>query len=179
MNKKITVFAGNICTKGKENYYFNLAYHTGKLLAQAGYVVVNGGGPGLMDALSKGAMEAGGETIGICLDDSGGVYTKYLTYKEMYNHLNSRQARLLELGDGYIALPGGIGTFYEIFAVLALKRKDMLSKEKPFIILDKYFVELNISLEKMISEGFIGREIYKLFMMIKTPEEAVKVLKGL
>lgn len=172
--KKITVFAGNECQKEKEKYYFSLAYQTGKLLANAGFTVVTGGGPGLMNEVSRGAWENGGETIGICLALANRKHSSYLSFQEMYHQLNKRQERLLALGDGYLALPGGIGTMYEIMAVLALKRKKEIPWEKPFMIIDsKYYQEFRDLLSKMEKEGFVDKDLVLLFSFAETPEEAV------
>lgn len=177
MKKKIVVFAGNECRKDREDYYYNLAYRTGKLLAKVGFVVVTGGGPGLMDKVCRGAREAGGQTFGICLNVPGRIHSAYLSQKEMFDTLNPRQERLLSVGDGYLALPGGIGTLYEITAILALKRKNEIPKVRPLIIVDGYFLEFKILMDKMIVEGFTDDSINSLFTIAKTIDEAVVKLK--
>jgi uncharacterized protein (TIGR00730 family) len=178
MQKKIVVFAGNGCRKDREEYYYNLAYKTGKLLAKEGFIVVTGGGPGLMNEVCRGAIESKGETIGICLDVAGRVQSSYLTHKEMFNHLNKRQERLLELGDGFIALPGGVGTFYEIIAILALKRKNEIPSNKPLILVDDYFEEYKILIDKMTKEGFAENSIKSYFEMVSTIKKAIKRLRN-
>lgn len=177
MSRKIVVFAGDERREEKKSYYYSLAYTTGKLLAEAGFVVVTGGGPGLMNQVSKGAIDAGGETIGVCIDIPGIKQSEYLTSKLMFNYLNPRQEKLLSLGSGYLALPGGIGTLYEIAAVLALKRKKEIPQDKPFIIIDGYYQEFKILLEKMRKEGFVEEDVDSLYTMMGTPEEAIGKLK--
>lgn len=178
MTKKIVVFAGNGCRKDKENYYFSLAYKTGKLLAQAGFVVITGGGPGLMNEVSKGADEAGGKTIGICLKRQGQKRSKYLSEKHIYTQLRPRQEKLLSLGDGFIALPGGIGTLYEIVEIMGLKRKGEITLNKPLILVSSYFHPLINELKRMYMEGFVEKELESFYFQASTAEEAVKVLKS-
>src|SRR3990167_3106322 len=115
--KRVVVFAGNECVKEKEEYYYKIAYETGQLLARGGYLTVTGGGPGLMNEVSRGAVEAGGKTLGICLNVVGRNHSNFLTTREVFDHLNLRQDRLISLADAFIGLPGGVGTLYEIFAV--------------------------------------------------------------
>lgn len=178
MQKRIVVFAGNECREDRENYYFSLAYKTGKLLAKANFVVVTGGGPGLMNQTTKGAFETGGKTIGVCLKISGRKQSEYLTEKCEYHSLDPRREKLLSLGHGFIALPGGIGTFNEICQVLVLKRKMEISRNCPLILIDSYFQEFRLLIDKLKDEGFIRSDFDSLFSMVDTPGEAVEKLKG-
>ena len=156
--KTIVVFAGNECSEGKEPYYYNVAYQTGKILAQTGFLVATGGGEGLMDQVSKGAQDNGGETVGVCLYIPNRIQSKHLSKQYLYYKLNSRQEKLISLADGFIALPGGIGTLYEITAILALKKKGEIKSETPFILIDGYYKDFQQLIEKMVENGFDGRD---------------------
>jgi len=176
--KHIVVFAGNECVAAKEKYYYGLAYEMGKLLAQAGYVTVTGGGPGLMDQVSRGAVENGGVTIGIKLSVAGRIHSTFLTTSELFEHLAPRQERLLSLGDAFIALPGGVGTFYEVFQVIALKRKLDIEESKPMILVDEFFDQFEQLMNHVIQHGFAPPTIQKLYILLKTPQDAVKILSA-
>lgn len=176
MNKKIVIFAGNDAVKEREKYYFDLAYQTGKLLAEKGFVVVSGGGPGLMNEVSKGAYEAGGHTIGICLEIAGREHSKFLKEKEVFHELRERQARLISFADGFLALPGGIGTLYEIAEILALKRKYEISQSVPVILVDRYYKDFQIMMNKMENEGFAPTYLKTMYDVVDTPSEAVATL---
>jgi len=175
--KNIVVFAGNDCAKDKEKYYYSLAYKTGKLLAQNGFTVVSGGGPGLMNELMRGAYEAGGKTIAICLEILGRKHTEFATEKTVYKDLNVRQTKLISYGDAFISLPGGVGTLYEISAILALKRKEEIESRKPFFLIDSYFQKFEPFLENMITEGFINESLRNYYKLVNTPEVAIDLLK--
>lgn len=179
MKKKIVVFAANECVKEKEEYYYSLAYETGKLLAENNFITVTGGGPGLMNQVMKGAYENGGKTIGICLANPKIMHSVYVSEKFMYENLNKRQEKLLGMADGFLVLPGGVGTFYEIFAVLALKRKQELDKNKPMIFVDGYYNDFEILMGKMYKEGFAQKEIKSFYERVDTPEEAVRLLQSI
>ncbi len=176
-NKKIVVFAANECVKEKEKYYYSLAYETGKLLAENNFITVTGGGPGLMDQAMKGTFENGGKTIGICLANPKIMHSVYVTEKLMYKELNKRQEKLLGLADGFLVLPGGVGTFYEIFAVLALKRKGELDKNKPMIFIDGYYNDFEVLMGKMYKEGFAQREIKSFYSIVNSSGQGIKLLK--
>lgn len=175
--KKIVVFAGNECVKEKEEYYYSLAYKLGKLLAENNFITVTGGGPGLMNEVMKGAFENKGKTISICLDVPGRKHSIYASEKIIYENLNKRQEKLLGMADGFLVLPGGVGTFYEIFAVLALKRKGELDKNKPLIFVGGYYDEFDLLMNKIYKEGFAQEKVKSFYERAVTPEEAIKILK--
>ena len=176
--RNIVVFAGNECSKEKETYYYNVAYDTGKLLAKFGYITVTGGGPGLMNEVMRGAYDAGGKTESVCLVVNGREFSKFSHKKIIYHSLVRRQTKLISLADGFVALPGGIGTYYEIMAVLAMKRKMEISRQSPLVLLSDYFNEFEPLIDKMIDEGFIGREISAFFKFAASPGETVNMLEA-
>lgn len=178
MKKKIVVFAGNECVKDKEKYYYSLAYKTGKLLAKNNFITVTGGGPGLMNEVMRGAYENGGETIGVRLNVPCRKHSEFVTEFILYTDLVTRQTELLKMADGFVSLPGGVGTFYEIFAVLALKRKQEIDKNKPLILVDGYYEEFELLMGEMYKEGFAEKEIKSFYKIVKMPEEAIAELKN-
>lgn len=175
--KNIVVFAGNDCVKVRQEYYYSLAYKTGKLLAEEGFTVVSGGGPGLMNELMRGAFEAGGKTIAVCLEIPGRKHTVFATEKLVFYNLKERQNKLISYADAFLSLPGGVGTLYEIFAVLALKRKAEIDAKIPFILIGQYFQNLQVVLESMIAEGFMNGNLHNFYKLADTPQIAVSLLK--
>ncbi|MDD5068523.1 MAG: LOG family protein [Candidatus Pacebacteria bacterium] len=175
--KKISVFAGNDCFKERQKHYFGLAYQTGKLLAENKFITVTGAGTGLMEEVSRGAFEAGGETMGIGLDFGGRVQSKYVKTIEIFKNLGPRQEKLITLADAYIALPGGVGTFFEIYNILGLKRLGEIPKDMPLILISDYFSMIQETLEKMMEEGFLEKSASSLYTIVNTPEEAMEILK--
>ena len=175
--KNVVVFAANECSKEKEAYYYSQARETGRLLAKNGFTTVTGGGPGLMDEVMHGAFAAGGKTIAICLDFPGRKQTEYATEKLVYKDLTARQTKLISLGDAFLSLPGGLGTFYEISAVLAHKRKLEIDPGIPFILIDGYFREYQSLVDKMVKEGFTDAKVYEFFKHAQSPQDAIRFLK--
>jgi uncharacterized protein (TIGR00730 family) len=178
MNKNIVVFAGNYCTKAKEKEYFQLAYNLGKLLAQAKFTVVNGAGYGLMDQCLKGAFETGGKTIGIGFDIESRLHSKFAKKLKVFKDLKKRQAYMVSLADGFVVLPGGIGTLYEAIEIIALKRAKQFNANTPLIFLGKYYKPLMNFLNSMVKQGFLDKNSLKLFSFCENEKDAIKLLKN-
>jgi uncharacterized protein (TIGR00730 family) len=176
MTKNIAVFAGNGCSKARESYYFPIAYETGKVLAVNGYSLITGGGPGMMNEALKGAYDAGGHTIGILLDKKGKTYSSFIKESYSFPDLKPRQHKFLELADGFIAVPGGMGTLYEIVEIIALKRVDEVKPEVPLIVIDGYFDGLHSYFKHMIDEGFVDASLEKMVTFCASPQDAITVL---
>ncbi len=177
MGKTVAVFAGNRCHTDKEAYYYDIAYRMGTCLAEAGFITVTGGGPGLMDETLHGASDHGGETIAIRLQKPGFLHSPFATRHEHFETLGPRQEKILALSDAFIALPGGVGTLYEIMAVLALKRVGEIPTDKPLILIGDYYRDMKELAGKMVRDGFVDATVHDIFTLVATPEEAVNILK--
>jgi hypothetical protein len=134
----ITVFGTGKAKPGEPAY--ELAYEVGKLLAEAGFTIANGGYGGTMTAAAKGAREAGGEVIGVtCSAFKKSKPNEYVTREIVTDSLQQRLNKLIELGAAYIALPGGTGTLLELAQVWELKNKGFLNRQKPLIIIGGFW----------------------------------------
>jgi hypothetical protein len=142
MTEKVIAIFGTGRAKPGDSV-FTLAYKVGKLLAQAGFTIANGGYGGTMLAAAKGAAEAGGEIIGVtCAAFKGGAANEYVTREIVTNSLDERLDTLIKLGQGYIVLPGGTGTLLELAKVWELKNKGFLKQGKPIILVGKFWKPL-------------------------------------
>jgi uncharacterized protein (TIGR00730 family) len=116
MDVRITVFGGSQPTPGDPIY--QEALHLGTLIAQSGYTLLNGGYIGTMEALSRGAAEAGGRVIGVTCDQIEAwrpvKANNWVTEEWHYATFQERIFALIENCDAYLALPGGVGTFAEL-----------------------------------------------------------------
>ncbi len=124
MKKFITVFGSSLPRYGDKDY--EEAYKLGRLLAECGFGVCTGGYQGVMDAVSRGASEGGGEAIGVTVDKWGAARSKYLTKEIKCETLFERILKLVDLGDGYVILPGGTGTLLELAAVWEFMNKNLI-----------------------------------------------------
>lgn len=113
------------------------------------------------------------KTIGVALNVKERKKSEYIHEEFVFDKLNPRQDKLISMADAYIALPGGIGTLYEVIAVLALKRLNEIPKDKPLILVDKYFKRLETLFKEMIGEGFVEESLSNLYTLVETPSDAI------
>lgn len=169
----ITVFCGRYYGNNKDNYQAS-AKLVGKLLAESGYNVATGGGNGQMSDVSQGAHEAGGHVISIQLDHPSQEQNVYFTVHEAYQHIDDRQARLIELADGFIILPGGLGTLYEAVEIILKKTLGLIKMETPIVFINKaYYQHIKEFFIRGEEEKFFTEPLEKLCIFVDTAEEAV------
>jgi len=137
----ITIFGTGRARPGDSAYA--LAMEIGKLLAQAGFTIANGGYGGTMLAAAKGAAQAGGEIIGVtCSAFKSSKANEYVTREIVTASLDERLDTLIKLGQAYIVLPGGTGTLLELAKVWELKNKGFLESDKPIILIGGFWKPL-------------------------------------
>lgn len=155
------------------------AFETAKLLAENGFIIVNGGGPGVMHASTEGAIAGGGETLSVTFSpkDAPGFEGKYLgniTTKEIKtSNYIERMFKLIEHGDTYIVFKGGAGTLSEFATIWCLARL-YFGRHKPFILYGDFWKNIIKSFKhNMITRG----EEFKVFKIVNTPQEALQTVK--
>ena len=165
-----------------EEVFSKDAYRLGQLLALSGRCIMTGGGAtGLMAAVENGALEAGGKVTGIIpkfMVDNGWLHqglTEVITTATMHERKNL----LAKNADAAIALPGGTGTFEELFEIITWKMLGLF--KKPVIILntDHYFDPLLEMLERTAKRHFMNPVFLKLWSVAQTPDEALKLIDSL
>ena len=170
MHKTITVFGSSQPVETEEQY--KLAYELGSLLAKKGFNVCTGGFFGIMEAVSKGAVENGVEAIGVTVNNWGPDGNKYLTKEIKCSSLFERINKLIETGDGFVILQGGTGTLLELAAVWELSNKGIMDN-KPIACHSSMWEEItSVMNEQMKLEGRED-ELVKSF---NTVEEIVSYL---
>ncbi len=146
--KIITVFGSSIPRPGEEEYRF--AYELGKRLGAEGYSVCTGGYSGIMEGVSKGATETGGEAIGITVGIFKGRPNPFLTKNIECVSLMKRIEKLVELGEAYIVLRGGTGTLLELAMVWELINKNLIP-EKEIICHGEMWKRVTTPMEERIT----------------------------
>lgn len=173
--KKVAVFSGS---KEGTGEYIELAQEIGKALAQNNLTVVNGGGPGLMEVIAKGAYENGGEVIGVHFEFEGRNPSKYNTETLSYTELYPRQQKIISLADAFVILPGGLGTIFELFEILAKKYLQEIDKDVPIILVSQKFWKNTIEmLQVQVEKGFMNKEFFENFLVVESAQEIIKRLK--
>jgi uncharacterized protein (TIGR00725 family) len=136
MKKIITIFGSSRDKENSPEYQF--AYELGISLAKNGYSICNGGYGGSMEASARGALDAGGNTIGITVDLFNSKVNKYIREDIKAVTLFERIEKLIDTGDAFIVLKGGTGTLLEIAAVWELIHKNLID-EKPIIAISPFW----------------------------------------
>ncbi len=133
----VTVFGSARFTEGHASYV--LAREIGQRLAQAGFTVMTGGGPGIMEAANRGAKEAGGYSVGCNIElPQEQKPNPYLDRWVSFRHFFVRKVMLVKYSYAFIAMPGGFGTLDEIFETLTLIQTHKI-KDFPLIIVGKEY----------------------------------------
>jgi uncharacterized protein (TIGR00730 family) len=157
--KRVCVFCGS--NAGARPEYAATARELGTLLAQRGIGLVYGGAHvGLMGIVADAALAAGGEVIGVIPDSlvRKEIAHRSLSDLQIVGSMHERKARLAELGDGFLALPGGCGTFEEFFEIVTWAQLGMHSKPIGLLNVAGFYDALLSLLEHSIAEKFIRAE---------------------
>ncbi len=171
----VTVF-GSARTKPDSKYY-NIAYQLGKFLAEEGLSVITGGGPGIMEATNKGAMEVGGASAGVGIElpfeASNNAYIdsdKNISFRYFF----VRKLMFLKYSQAFVAFPGGLGTLDELFEALTLSQTGKTPKFPILLVGSDYWSGMVDWLrDKAMPEGNINADDLELFRLVDTAEEAM------
>jgi uncharacterized protein (TIGR00730 family) len=153
--------------------YFKAATHMGTLLAHSGIQLVYGAGKtGLMGAVADGALQAGGCVTGVTPENLNTPQLIHagLTHLEVVPDIQTRKARMSALADAFIALPGGFGTFDELFETLTWVQIGIHRKPVGILNTRNYFDPLLGVIQKAHEEGFIYAEHRMLLIHDSSPE---------
>ena len=172
--RAVTVFGSARARPGDEDYRY--AEDLGRALAKAGHAVITGGGPGHMEAVNKGAFEAGGQSIGVCIElPREEKPNAYLTRVVSFRYFFVRKVMFVKYTKAFVILPGGFGTLDELFEALTL----IQTKKVPGfpVILagdDQYWDGLIDWLKgSLLSRGKVSPEDVAMLQRARTPEEVV------
>ena len=172
--KVISVFGSASPVSGSADYL--QAESIGRLLAQNGYAVATGGYVGTMEAVSKGASEAGGHVIGVtctAIEDFRPIAANQWVAEEIkFDTLRERMLHLVMHNEGAIVLPGGIGTLVEMALMWNLLQVDEIPA-RPFITLGDIWRD---TLNAFVKPEYVKPQYHTLVQHASTPQEAVTLL---
>ena len=154
--RSVCVYCGS--NAGSKPVYAERAIALGNRLAKEGLALVYGGGNvGLMGIVADATLEAGGEVIGVIPEQLVGweVAHKGLTRLEIVANMHERKARMFDLADAFVALPGGFGTLDEMFEMLTWRQLGIGDKPCAFLDIDGFYAPLMSMLDRMVEERFL------------------------
>ena len=177
--KSICVFCGS--ADAIHSDYLSAARQTGRILAERGLRLIYGGGKtGLMGAVADGVLEGGGEVIGVIIPSMNTKSLAHdgLTRMEVPPDMHARKARMHELADGYIALPGGFGTFDELFETVTWSQTGAHQKPIGLLNVKNYYAPLFAAIDHAVKEGFVFKEHRNALLYDSDPGKLLDAMAG-
>lgn len=158
---------------------YALAEEVGRLLVAAGFAVITGGGPGIMEAANKGASEAGGLSVGLGIElpfEQG--MNRYVNLGVNFRYFFARKTMFVKYAQGFVVLPGGFGTFDELFEALTLVQTHKIT-EFPLALIgtDYWGGLLDWARSAAVGRGMISAHDLDLVHVCDDPTEAVKYVR--
>ena len=172
----VTIFGSARIADGSREY--EQARECGRRLAEAGFAIVTGGGPGVMEAANRGAKEAGGFSVGFNIElPHEQEPNPYLDLSLTFGHFYARKVALVKAAEGFVLFPGGFGTLDELFEALVLIQTDKVL-EFPVVLLDRgYWADMLAWVaDRPLKAGMISPEDVDLLHATDDVEEAVRLM---
>ncbi|MEZ4460398.1 MAG: TIGR00730 family Rossman fold protein [bacterium] len=177
--RAICVFCGS--SAGVNPRYRDSAFHVGRTLAEQGIQLVYGGGSvGLMGAVADGALETGGRVVGIIprgLADRERMHAG-ATEMQVVDTMHTRKARMAELSDAFIAMPGGMGTLEEFTEIFTWGQLGIHAKPFGLLNTEGFYDPFVAMLDHMVREGFLGAHHRALVCVEPTIEALLEALRA-
>jgi uncharacterized protein (TIGR00730 family) len=174
----VSIFGSARVREGSSPY--DLARTTGRLFAEAGWAVVTGGGPGVMEAANRGCREGDGLSVGFNIElphEQGS--NPYIDILLTFRHFYARKTMFVKAAEGFVVFPGGFGTADELFEALTLIQTGKVL-HFPVVLVDRVFWSplLDWVREHALPLGMVAPEDLELLTVTDDPEEAVRVVLG-
>jgi len=178
VDRAVTIF-GSARTPPTDHWY-QCAERTAELLVQAGYAVITGGGPGIMEAANKGATQAGGESVGLNIElPTEQKPNPYIKTMLTFRHFFARKMMFVRYAWALVIFPGGFGTldeFFESVTLIQTMRHDLF----PVVLVGQdYWQDLNVWMRRHLLEtGYISSQDMEIFTIVDRPEEVVELIEA-
>ncbi len=177
--RQVTVYCAS--SDDLDRVYLEAAERLGEAMARAGLMLVYGGGSlGLMGSVADSVHRHGGRVHGIITEKLAALeYARQNCDKlEIVPTMRLRKQRMEELADAFITLPGGVGTYEELFEMLVARKLHDHDKRLIVVNVNGYFDPLMAMLQRGVDEGFMTADVRDLLEIVTRPEEAVEQLSG-
>ncbi len=173
----VTVF-GSARSKPGTSVYDD-AEETGERLVNAGYAVITGGGPGIMEAANKGAKEAGGTSVGLNIDlPMEQKLNPYTTHSLSFRYFFARKMMLVKYAKAFVIFPGGFGTLDEFFEPVTLIQTRRMEPFPVILVGQAHWEELLKWMKAhLLESGYISPEDMQIFTIVDRPEEVLQAIE--
>jgi uncharacterized protein (TIGR00730 family) len=177
--KSICVYCGS--SAGTDPRFLDEAIRSGTEIAKAGLTLVYGGGKvGLMGAVADAALAAGGRVVGVMPEDlvNQEIAHKGLTELHVVRSMHERKLAMSELADGFLCLPGGPGTFEEIFEQWTWALLGIHAKPCGFVNVAGYYDLMRQTIQQMADNGFIGQAYVDMLVYAETTPQVLDAFRA-
>ena len=157
---------------------YRQARETARLFAEAGFAVVTGGGPGVMEAANRGCKEGGGLSVGfnITLPHEQGV-NPYCDIAMTFKHFYARKTMFVKAAEGFVIFPGGFGTLDELYEALTLIQTGKVRNFPVVLVGTDFWAEmLEWVRTELLAEGLVSADDVELLHTTDDPAEAVRII---
>jgi uncharacterized protein (TIGR00730 family) len=178
VGKAVSIF-GSARTPSQDPYY-KKARETTRLLAEAGYAIITGAGPGIMEAANRGAKDGGGLSIGLNIEipteqQSNPYVEKLLSFRYFF----CRKVMFVKYAHAFVIFPGGFGTVDEFFESITLIQTQRASRFPVILVGGDYWKGLiDWIKETILKTNNISQSDVEIFQVIDEPQEIVSIVKG-
>ncbi len=181
--KKLSIYKNNITVFGsarvkETDSLYKKSFELGRLLSDSGFNVFTGGGPGIMEAVNKGAFEGKSKSIGVNIElPHEQIPNPYLDDSLTSRYFFTRKVMLVKYSSACIFLPGGYGTNDELFEVLTLLQTNKMQPIPVILCGFSFWQPLTVWIEDMVKKDYVKRENMDLIDLVDSNEEVMRIVK--
>ncbi len=179
LRNEVSVYGSARAKPGSAHY--QLARDLGYKLGKAGYTVITGGGPGIMEAANRGAYEAGADSVGLnIMLPMEQRENPYVTKSLPFHYFFTRKVMLSASSQAYIVFPGGFGTLDEMFEIVTLTQTGKTDTTVPVILVGKKYWSPLLEWMKSVmleEEEYIDPQDMHIFHLVDSADEALKIIR--
>ena len=177
IGKAVSIFGSS--RSPQSNKYYKLSEETAYLLAKKGYAVINGSGPGIMEAANKGTKRAGGHSIGLNIQlPSEQMPNKYVDTLLDFHYFFVRKVMFVKYAKAFVIMPGGYGTLDEFFEAINLIQTKRIQRFPVVLFGSEYWKGmLGWIRDTVFKNGNISRKDFDIFTVVDTPKDVVAAIE--
>lgn len=159
--------------------WYDLSFETAKALSDAGYTVVTGGGPGVMEAANKGAKEGPSLSVGLNIVlPHEEIANDYQDISIRFRHFFTRKVMFVKYASAYVVMPGGFGTLDELAEILALVQTGKTRRIPIILVVESYWADLLTWFKtQMVPNDTIHEDDLNLYKVVNKPSEIVDAIR--
>lgn len=173
----VSIFGSARVSPGEDTY--EKTTHIAKKLAENGFNILTGGGPGIMEAANKGAKEGGGKSVGLNIHlPMEQKPNSFANIKLEFKYFFVRKVMFIKYAQAYIGMPGGFGTLDEIFEAMTLIQTKRIKPFPVILVGSDYWIDLWEWVHKsLLVKNLVSPEDMDLVTILDDPDEVVKIIK--